>query len=194
MNSFLIQSRRHFSAHNTLLGAASRYLQAAEQNERFCHDGDLVALVMTALALESLCNTAGELIIPDWKDFETSSPRAKTRLLCERLGITYDKQQEPFASLVWLMKFRNKIAHAKPEALLEEATVTQDQYNAVMAGHGPQSSLEKQISHDSARRALRAIEQFQEMLYEKLPGDVKHVVAVDIIEFSSGTHIRPGPR
>src|SRR5258708_4894046 len=110
MNMVTVIQKRHFSAHHALLRSAEKYLGAAKNSERFCSDGHFVSLVMSALAVESLCNTAGEVAVIDWKDFEMTNPRVKVRVICERLGIPYDKEREPFSSLFWLMKFRNAIA------------------------------------------------------------------------------------
>lgn len=190
MSTVTVKSSRHYSAHKALLRAADNFLFAAEQNEPFCSDGHFVSLVMSSLAVESLCNTTGELVVQDWKDFESASPRAKIRLICAHLDIAYDKQQEPFISLLWVIKFRNKIAHAKPEPLSEELIASQEEYEALISGDGPQSELEKQISVDAARRALNAIEQFQELIYGKLPEESKHLVASDLWEMS--VNERPG--
>lgn len=128
MSKLTVTQKRHYSAHNALLRAADNYLFAAENQERFCSDGDFVSLVMSALAIESLCNTVGELICTDWKDYESAGPKAKIRLICSELAIPYDKDSEPFQGMHWLIKFRNKIAHAKPESLHDESQMSKEAY------------------------------------------------------------------
>ncbi len=184
MNTVTVKSKRHYSAHHALLRAADNSLFAAENDERFCSDGHFVSLVMSSLAVESLCNTTGELIYQDWEDFESARPRAKVRMICAQLGIAYDRGKEPFQGLHWLTYFRNKIAHAGPEPLNEEIELAEDEYADFMSKDGPQSTLEKLVTFEAARRALQAIYLFQEMIFQKLPEGIRYLVAGDSCESS----------
>ena len=184
MTKLTVKSKRHYSAHHALLRAADNYLTAAENSERFCSDGHFVSLVMSCLAVESLCNTTGDLIFTDWEDFESASPRAKIRMICAQLGILYEREKEPFHTLLWTIRFRNKIAHAKPEPLDAEVEMSEEECADLMSGDGPQSKLEKQVTFQTARRVFDAISLFQKMVVEKLPEDKKYLVDGDFWESS----------
>ena len=91
---------RPFSAHHMFLGAARVALQDSKDKRPGWFYSNLIAITMSALAIEALCNTVGERIIDDWKDFESASPVAKLRLLCENLSIDFDKSLEPWSSAI----------------------------------------------------------------------------------------------
>jgi len=57
-------------------------------------------------------------IFDPWDD--RPSPVTKLQVICGELGIDYDETKEPWSTLCWLSKFRNDIAHAKPELLASE--------------------------------------------------------------------------
>lgn len=185
MDKLAVTQERHYSAHNALLRVADNFLFAAENQERLCSEGDFVALVMSALAIESLCNTVGALIFADWKDYESASPRAKIRLICSELKIPYKKGSEPFKGMHGLINFRNKIAHAKPEPLYKRSEMTREEYQQLQSSGGPQSEIEKMITIDSARCALKSVRQFEDMIGEKLPEDKKYLVSADSWEMNA---------
>lgn len=187
MKNLSVRQQRHFSAHGMLLRSASRYLIAAENDERFCFDGDFVCLVMTALAVEALCNTTGELIFPEWKDdYESLSPMQKIRFICRKLDIPYDIESDPFQSIRWLLRFRNKIAHAKPEPLSSEMMMTNEEFDHLQRSDGPQSELEAIVNVQAARRALSAVETLEDLLFDKLPEEERYKLSgiweMEIIE------------
>lgn len=186
MTDLKVTQKRHFSAHNDLLRVADNFLRACELDERSCSEGDFVCMVMCALAVESLCNTTGELIYTDWKEeFENCSPKAKIRIICEKLNIIYDRGKEPFQTLHWLIGFRNKVAHAKPEPIETLLFVTQKEYQELCASGGPQSKLETFVSIKNAKRALTQISTFKELLSQSLPEESAWIIDSDSWEMYS---------
>jgi hypothetical protein len=71
--------------------------------------------------------------------------------------VPYKKEAEPWATARWLVRFRNLIAHAKPEFLREEILMTRDQHDSRLFDP-PKSKLEKEITLGNAKRALDAAE------------------------------------
>ncbi len=107
---------RHFSAHHMLIRAASVAIDRAKEKRPGWFYDELSAMTFAALAIEALGNSIGERVIDGWEtDFESASPIAKLRLLADRLGVTYDKSVEPWSGAIELVKFRNRVAHAKPQ-------------------------------------------------------------------------------
>lgn len=186
MTELKVTQKRHFSAHNDLLRVADNFLYACELDKRWCGEGDFVCMVMCALAVESLCNTAGELIFNDWKDvFESCNPKAKIRIICEKLNLTYDGGKEPFQTLHLLIEFRNKIAHAKPEPIEKLLFVTKQEYQDLCSSDGPQSKLESLINIENAKRALTNILKFRTLLSNSLPEKSAWVIDGDSWEMHS---------
>ena len=125
-------------------------------------------ITFSALALEALGNAFGEKFNPRWEDFESASPIAKLRLVCQRFEIVPDFGKEPWSTTLWLVRFRNKVAHAKPEFIKEEKIITREEYDK-LGGQCPESKLEKQVSLENAQRAFPCIRDIHIMLCERIP-------------------------
>ncbi|MGH9341421.1 MAG: hypothetical protein ACRD1R_18000 [Acidobacteriota bacterium] len=150
------RQEREFFAHHMLLHVAYLELEIAKVTElgRFNHC--LVAMTFSALAIEALANAVGSRAIDEWSDFESASPLAKVRLLAERLSITYRSTKEPWATLRYLMRFRNAIAHAKPKRILEEKVMQEAEYNSQLF-RKPPSKMEREITLGNATRCFEAV-------------------------------------
>ena len=115
MSHVRIKVARKFVPHAMLLNAAARALESAKtKNEAFWWDW-LSTLLYCSLSIEAIGNTYGETFIPQWRHFESASPLAKIRLVAERCGLQPHFGLHPWAIVPELIRFRNAIAHAKPE-------------------------------------------------------------------------------
>ncbi len=153
-----------------LIGAARAAVEDAEAGLPGWTYSQLTAITLCGISIEAICNAVGDRIITDWKDFESSSPNAKLRLLCERLGIPYDKEKEPWSSVRWLVKLRNAIAHAKPQQVKEEHVWARDEYDR-RRKDVPLSDLERDLSLDNAKRALKTTKEVLLRLTEMIPAE-----------------------
>ena len=153
-----------------LLGAARAALEDAKSKRPGWFYSELIAITMSSLAIEALCNAVEERVVDNWKDFESSSPKAKLRVICKELNIEYDSKKEPWSSVVWLSKYRNEVAHAKPQLLNENYTWTREEYEK-KDGFKPQSKLEKKITLGNAERAYTQITELKSILCSKIPPD-----------------------
>lgn len=132
---------------------------------------ELSAMTYSALAIEALCNSLGDLVIPDWdKDFEMAPTAAKIRVLTNQLGIPYDKTKEPWSTAKDLGKFRNLVAHAKPQVIVEEKVMSQEDYDERLFDV-PKSKLEKEITSANAERAVAAVERIKDLFIEKVTAE-----------------------
>lgn len=166
-----VRRKRKFSPHHVLLGAASAALQDAEEKRPGFFYYELTCITFSALALEAICNAFGEKFIPRWKDdFENAGPIAKLRLLSQRFDIVPDFGKDPWATALWLVKFRNRVAHAKPEIITEDNVLTRDEYENLRA-QCPESKLDKEVSLTNARRAFNQVRDIQVILCERIPSD-----------------------
>ena len=143
-------------------------------------------MAFSALAIEALCNSLGKRVVPDWQDFESSPPVTKLRLLTEHLDIEYRKDDEPWSTARWLVKFRNLVAHAKPEFVVEEVLLTQEEQDKRLFDT-PKSKLEKQITLNNSKRSLQAAEQIKDILVSKIPVD--EALGLDFDGWSGSTEL-----
>ena len=162
-----VLKEREFSPHHILIGAAHVALEDAEKKIPGWVHFELVAITFSALALEAVANSFGEKFIIRWKDFESSSPIAKLRLVCSRLNIAPDFEQEPWSAALWLVAFRNKVAHAKPEMIKTDEIFAADEY-AKSFHEYPPSRIEEMVSLENAKRSVKAIEKILELFLSKL--------------------------
>lgn len=151
-----------------LLHVANLELETAKSTElgRFNHC--LVTLTFSALAIEALANAVGSRAVDECSDFESASPLAKVRLLAERLGIKYDSTKKPWSTLRYLTRFRNAIAHAKPERVLEEKVMHEAAYNAQLF-RKPPSKMEREVTLGNAARCFGAVHTLKGLFTDALP-------------------------
>lgn len=121
---------------------------------------DLLATVtLLGLSIEALANTIGELVVPDFKDFESSSPKAKIRIICERTGIDFNRNKSPFAEVMHLLKVRNQLAHPKYQKLYYESKempleLAQKHYRELGE---ILHDIEKSLTPEMAQKSLTAV-------------------------------------
>lgn len=163
----VVRKRRIYSAHHTLLRIAKEALAGAKEKRLGWNDDEFLAITMSCLAVESVCNAFGEKAVDDWYDYEKSTPTAKLRILCATLGVDYQKNEEPWKTLKWMQVLRNEIAHPKLETVETEEHMSRARYEhhrRVM----PLSKIEKKISLDSAEKSLSAVQRLIDIFGGKL--------------------------
>jgi hypothetical protein len=71
MSRVYVKVVRKFLPHQMLVGAASHHLESAKKQVPGYFYERLSSLMFSALAIEAIGNTYGEVLIQSWKDFET---------------------------------------------------------------------------------------------------------------------------
>lgn len=174
---------RFYSPHHLLLKSASASLMAAQgrfEGGRDVHI--LTVMVMSALAIEALCNAIGHRVLKGWEDFEQIPPWAKIRLICKALEIPYDRGKAPWQQLQLLLSFRNTIAHGQPEHVMARRVVSETEYAAQMndcSACYPESKFEKKLTVENARIALATVRQVEDVLTVNIPDGLKMGITVD---------------
>jgi len=167
---------------------ARHELAKAERKDDGWFDSTFVVLTFSALAIEALSNAIGERIVPDWKDFESANPLAKIRLLAERLGIPYSSESEPWNTIRWLGKFRNLVAHPKPEIILDDKLITEREADD-RPFDPPKSKLEREVTVGNAKRAFDAVETAKLLFCEKIPAEDRFGLYSDSRSTSTSRHL-----
>ena len=182
MSRIHVKVVRKFIPHRLLLTGAWHHLETAKERKEGYFWDWLGAILMSALCIEAIGNTYGEVLIPDWKDFESASPVAKLRLVATTCGIEPDFTKHPWATARQLIRFRNRIAHAKPQQLTVEGDYTDTTYEQVFHAR-PESATEKMITADFATQGYDAVKKIIEVLSTSI--DPSTLVEVEMDGWSS---------
>lgn len=180
-----VQSERFYSAHHALLRIARHCLDNARKKEPGWADDEFLAITLSALAIEAICNAVGERAVNGWGDFESCNPTAKARIVCARRHIEYDSSLEPWATLRWLSKFRNLIAHPKAETIAESKVVSKQEHKQGTHRTAPKSKLEKLVTFQNAENAIKAVDAALSLFCEKLSVEERFGVSGDVWSVSS---------
>lgn len=166
-----VNRKRNFSAHHMLLGSARLALESAEGRSPGYFYSELTTITFCGLALEAIANSFGGRFVPNWKDFESSSLIAKLQIICKELNVDFQPDQEPWGTAKWIIKFRNKIAHAKLEIIDIKEVCSADEYNSRRV-HTPKSKLEQMITKENARKAYDTTKEILDILCDQIPDEV----------------------
>ena len=123
---------------------------------------------MSALSVRPRSDLRRERAVLQWQDFETSSPTAKLRLLAEKLNVPFSSGEEPWQTVRWLCRYRNMVAHAKPERVVRDEVISQAEHES-RSFRAPLSKLELLVTEESARKAYAAVNEVKLVLCAALP-------------------------
>lgn len=178
---------RFFSPHHMLLRMAGEALFASQRTLRppLKDEHLLTAMLMSALAVESLCNAVGHRVVGGWEDYEQIPAWAKIRLLCATLNIAYDRGAQPWQQLQVLLTFRNQVAHGKAEHIRYRRVLTAEQADAALNSPSsmPPSKLEAKLTLENATAAFATAREVERILTENVPLELKLGLTVE-----GGTH------
>lgn len=180
-----VQSERFYSEHHRLLRIARHSLGNAKKKEPGWADDEFLAITLSALAIEAICNAVGQRAVNGWGDFESCNPTAKARIVCTRLHIEYDSSREPWATLRWLSKFRNLVAHPKAETVTESKVVSEQEHEQGTHRTAPKSKLEKLVTLQNAENAIKAVDAALSLFCENLSVEDRFGILGDMWSSSS---------
>jgi len=187
MTSAKVIAERTFFPYVPYLDSARHFCAEFQRKEYVSWYDLLAAITLLSLSVEALANTAGELYIVDFKDFESASPKAKIRMICQAAGINYDKSKNPFVDVISLLKVRNQLAHPKLQKLryessempLNEAQKHYDELGELL------HEIEKALTPEFALRSLEAVRNLERLLIgpldpaKRMQGSSKRLVFND---------------
>lgn len=154
-----VVQERVFLPYELYIDSARHFVGELDRKECVSWYDLAAAVTLLALSVEAIANTIGEHVIEDFKDFESSSPKAKIRLICEKIGVQFDRTSAPFADILELLRIRNQLAHPKFQRLRYESkemplTAAQKHYREVGE---PLHDIEKALAPEMARKSLTAV-------------------------------------
>ena len=168
MSHVRVKVARKFVPHAMLLNAAARALKSAKAKKEAYWWDWLGTILYCSLSVEAIGNTYGETFISRWQDFESASPLAKIRLVAEHCRLQPDFSAMPWGIVPELIRFRNRITHAKLEDISVGAVYPQADYEKYLYAK-PESKLEKMVTERFARRTYDSIYEILGLLATGLP-------------------------
>jgi hypothetical protein len=155
--------------HNTLANAAFYFKTRIEERLK---TGDregiafeyMSCLLMLAFTVEAHINFLGYSLIKDWNEWKPFNVKVDDVLA--HLKITADRSTRPYSVVSKLKKFRDTIAHGKPEQtskdeIIEATAEELDQRADLRAG------WEEAIAHDAVFQAHEDVDAIWKELLEK---------------------------
>jgi hypothetical protein len=161
-----------------LLNAATRALESAKtKTEAYWWDW-LGTILYCSLSIEAIGNTYGETFVSRWQDFESASPVAKIRLVAEHCGIQPDFFARPWSIVPELIRFRNRIAHAKLEDISVEKIHPREGVEKYLYAK-PESKLEKMVTQRFAQESYDCIYEILRLFATGFPEDMLIQIETD---------------
>jgi hypothetical protein len=160
------KTERNFNPHLLLLRGAEYHLNSAKEKKGGWYYDWLGAIVLSALCLEAIGNSYGKVLIRDWKeriavflkDGKGASPMRKLQLVAENRGINPDFTSHPWLTAKKLADFRNLIAHARREPLIQEDDCRESDYGWMFSAT-LKSNVEELITEEFATQSHDAVQQ-----------------------------------
>lgn len=174
MTTAKVVQERVFFPYTLFLDSAQQFCGEMKRKKYVSWYDLLAAVTLLALSVEALANTIGELIVSDFKDFESSSPKAKIRLICERAGVPFNRNKTPLVEVIHLLKVRNQLAHPKYQTLRYEskAMPLKDAQRHYRELGDVLHDIEKSLTPEMAYQTLNAVLNLEQMLRATLSPEI----------------------
>lgn len=110
------------------------------------------SILVSAFALEGFLNLIGQRLFPCWKRLERRlSPIAKLELIAHAAQAPLDHNARPYQTIGKLFKFRNDLAHPKPQRLRPKPSREQGDLESIRRNY-PRVPWEAECSAEFAQR------------------------------------------
>lgn len=169
----LVSAFRNVEPAFTLFSTGRYALKKAQRTEEGSFLELLTANLMAASAFEAFLNKAGQFVwgatSDVWAAVERLNPIAKLKAIAEKCDFDVDLGCRPAQTMIEVCRFRNDVAHGKPEFL--EAELPRDVIGAGLPfpnAEGVTAEWERKCSLDFAQRALDDLESLTDKLSEHL--------------------------
>lgn len=169
----LVSAFRNVEPAFTLFSTARYALEKVRRTDEGSFLELLTANLMAALTFEAFLNKAGQFAwgadSEVWAAVERLSPIAKLKAIAEKCDFQVDLGCRPAQTMIEVCRFRNDVAHGKPEFL--EAQLPRDVIGAGLAfpsAEGVTADWERKCSLAFAQRALEDLESLTDELSQHI--------------------------
>ena len=127
-----------------------------EENNKGLTFKAMSCLIFSAFSLEANVNFIAYKIFDNWDDHERESLEEKLKLICDEIGVDFNKEKRPFQTVTLLVRFRNSLAHGKPDSVSVEKEFIGD-LNKVEEFKYPLASWEEYCTSENAINAFKDV-------------------------------------
>jgi hypothetical protein len=132
-----VKIQKHIYIHNEIDQAAFYFKERIEdRSAKGDRDGIglemMACLVLLAFAVEAKFNFLGYKLVENWNEWDPFL--TKVSAVLKRLGIDDDLKNRPYKAIDDLQKFRNALAHGKPEEVKFEGEIVATKEELVKLG------------------------------------------------------------
>jgi len=168
-----VKKKRLVIAYSELWHASGCVLESGLREPRGSVWQFLTSALLTAFSFEAYLNHIGPQVFLCWDSLEQLPPLAKFELLCNTLKVDFPKGkgERPLQTIIDLFRFRNTVAHAKPQTIEPEPVLRDINDNLTsFLGEKPLAHWERLIQDDSfAKRARKDVEVVLKKLQDARP-------------------------
>ena len=169
----LVSAHRHVTPAFTLYSAARYAVEKVQRTDEGSFLELLTANLMAALAFEAFLNQAGEFLwgAPSevWVAVERLGPMTKLRAIAEHAKFALDVGARPVQTIAEVCRFRNAVAHGKPEFL--EAEISREAAAAGLSfpnADALATEWEQDCTPEVVKRVLADLEELTDNLAEHI--------------------------
>jgi len=158
-----ISIKREVRPHGYFLFTADCLLESGLEQKPVPHF--MASSVFSAFALEAYLNWLGGRLFPHWAYLERLKPTEKLALISDQLKLDIDSSRRPWQTVWRLFRFRNQMAHGKPEQLTGEVIVNPTGGPDKASLKALLTEWEKFATAEYARDAREDVQQIIEQLH-----------------------------
>lgn len=182
MNKISLKANSQIFINQDLMNAAFHYkgeieTSTKENNYEGMAFKAMSCLIFCAFSLEANANYIGYKLLSDWEDHERKSLEDKLEIIYQNLGLDFDKGRRPLQTVKLLVKFRNSLAHGKPEFVSIEKEVVGDAGKFEKFKY-PQAGWEEYCTEENALEAYEHA--------NTIWNDMLNAAGIEIMETLSG--------
>lgn len=125
----LVTSSREVITYSEYWHTSYCLLELAKEDPKGSIHQFRASLIFTAFTYEAYLNHIGPKIFKHWDPLERLSPKDKTNVIAEKVGVDINFGEMPFQIIRELFKFRNDISHGKSIPLEMEKVQSLKEYS-----------------------------------------------------------------
>lgn len=150
-------------------------LENSRRENDGCFHEFLSSILISAFKFEALLNHLGTKLLPYWSEMDYLRVENKMNVLCSHLEQIIDKGRRPFQTITELFRFRNAVAHGRPESLSERERLESGNLEEIRRKQ-PLTDWEKLCTIEFAERADADTEEIAAQLWTaaNLPKEELH--------------------